>query len=151
MHISKVSIRNYRNFLNANFVFNKGINTIIGENGSGKTNLFRAVRLILDDNLHRYAYRIEESDFNRAISDWRGHWIIISIEFSELSHDESIQALFVHGAGDIEGNTVDKATCNLFLYSVIGYEIASPALNFFCNSTIPSTPSNKMSIIFSSI
>lgn len=29
MYISKVSIRNYRNFLNSNFVFKKGINTII--------------------------------------------------------------------------------------------------------------------------
>ncbi|NPA44287.1 MAG: AAA family ATPase [Chlorobi bacterium] len=114
MYISKVSIRNYRNFLNASFVFNKGINTIIGENGSGKTNLFRAIRLILDDNLYRYAYKLEENDFNRALGNWKGHWIIISVEFSELSSDEAIQALFVHGTGNIEGETVDKATYNLF-------------------------------------
>jgi len=114
MYISKVTIRNYRNFLNANFVFKKGINTIIGENGSGKTNLFRAIRLILDDNLYRYAYKLEENDFNRALGDWKGHWIIISIEFLELSSDESIQALFVHGAGNIESDTVEKATYNLF-------------------------------------
>ena len=31
---------NYRNFENSYFLFNKGINTIIGENASGKTNLF---------------------------------------------------------------------------------------------------------------
>ena len=114
MYISKVSIRNYRNFLNASFVFKKGINTIIGENGSGKTNLFRAIRLILDDNLYRYAYKLEENDFNRSLDDWKGHWIIISIEFSELSSDEAIQALFVHGAGNITDDTVDKATYNLF-------------------------------------
>lgn len=114
MYISNVSIRNYRNFLNANFVFKKGINTIIGENGSGKTNLFRAIRLILDDNLYRFAYRLEETDFNRGLGDWKGHWIIISIEFSELSDDEAIQALFVHGAGNIEDDSVDKATYNLF-------------------------------------
>ncbi len=114
MYISKVTIRNYRNFLNAKFVFKKGINTIIGENGSGKTNLFRAIRLILDDNLYRYAYRLEANDFNRALGNWKGHWIIISIEFSELSDDEVIQALFVHGVGNIEENTVDKATYNLY-------------------------------------
>ena len=51
MYISKVSLVNYRNFENAFFLFNKGINTIIGENASGKTNLFRAIRLILDDSL----------------------------------------------------------------------------------------------------
>lgn len=114
MYISKVSIRNYRNFLNSMFVFKKGVNTIIGENGSGKTNLFRAIRLVLDDTLYRYAYNLEETDFNRKLGDWKGHWIIISIEFSELSEDESIQSLFVHSAGDIEGNTVEKATYNLF-------------------------------------
>ena len=56
MYISKVSLVNYRNFENSFFLFNKGINTIIGENASGKTNLFRAIRLILDDNLLSSAY-----------------------------------------------------------------------------------------------
>ena len=114
MYISKVSIRNYRNFMNSNFEFVKGINTIIGENGSGKTNLFRAIRLILDDNLYRYAYKLDENDFNRNIGSWKGHWIIISLEFSELSDDESIQSLFIHGVGNIDGDKVEKATYNLF-------------------------------------
>lgn len=48
MYISKVSLVNYRNFKNSKFIFNKGINTVIGENASGKTNLFRAIRLLLD-------------------------------------------------------------------------------------------------------
>ena len=56
MYISKVSLVNYRNFENSFFLFNKGINTIIGENASGKTNLFRAIRLILDDTLLSSAY-----------------------------------------------------------------------------------------------
>jgi putative ATP-dependent endonuclease of OLD family len=114
MHISKVAVRNYRNFMNSTFEFYKGINTIIGENGSGKTNLFRAIRLILDDNLYRFAYKLDEGDFNRNIGRFNGHWIIISVEFSELSDDESIQALFIHSAGNIEGNSVEKATYNLF-------------------------------------
>jgi len=109
-----VTIRNYRNFFNSEFEFSKGINTIIGENGSGKTNLFRAIRLILDDSLYRFAYKLEEGDFNRKLGNWKGHWIIISVEFSDLSHDESIQSLFIHGAGNVEGGVVDKATYNLF-------------------------------------
>lgn len=114
MYISNVTIRNYRNFFNSEFEFSKGINTIIGENGSGKTNLFRAIRLILDDSLYRFAYKLEEGDFNRKLGNWKGHWIIISVEFSDLSHDESIQSLFIHGAGNVEGGVVDKATYNLF-------------------------------------
>src|SRR5699024_1919469 len=110
MYISKVSIMNYRNFMNSKFDFTKGTNTIIGENGSGKTNLFRAIRLILNDNLYKYSYRLREKDFNRNIGKWKGHWIIISIEFDDISNDESIQSLFVHGAGNIEDGSVEKAT-----------------------------------------
>jgi putative ATP-dependent endonuclease of OLD family len=84
---------NYRNFERANIVFRKGINTIIGENGSGKTNLFRAVRLLLDENMRRSALRLEERDFHRGLANWRGHWIIISLEFDEVSQDEAIQSL----------------------------------------------------------
>lgn len=36
MHISKLSLVNYRNFPNTKLLFQKGINTVIGENGSGK-------------------------------------------------------------------------------------------------------------------
>lgn len=115
MYISKVSLRNYRNFANAKIVLNKGINTIIGENGSGKTNLFRAIRLILEDASIQYAYKMTESDFNRKLgNNWRGHWIIISIEFSDLNHDEAVQSLFIHGAGIAEEDYVNKATYNLF-------------------------------------
>ncbi|MCH4896471.1 ATP-dependent endonuclease [Marinilabiliaceae bacterium JC040] len=115
MYISKVSLVNYRNFASENFKFNKGINTIIGENGSGKTNLFRAMRLLLEDSSYQYAYKLNENDFNRNLKDWRGHWIIISMEFSELSSDEAIQSLFVHGFGVIDKDCiVDKAAYNLF-------------------------------------
>jgi len=113
MHISRVQLVNYRNFERANFHFNKGINTIIGENGSGKTNLFRAMRLMLDDDFLRWAYRLEEGDFHRGLGNWRGHWIIISIEFAEVSQEEAIQALFLHGTGVIENDAVARATYNL--------------------------------------
>ena len=114
MYISKVSLVNYRNFENSYFLFNKGINTIIGENASGKTNLFRAIRLILDDNLLSYAYKLNENDFNRNLINWKGRWIIISLEFSEISNEEAIQALFVYGSGIIADDKVKKATYNLF-------------------------------------
>jgi len=114
MYISNVSLVNYRNFKNSKFEFNKNINTIIGENGSGKTNLFRAIRLLLDDNLLKFSYKLNDKDFNRSIGEWKCHWIIISIEFSELSSDEAIQSLFIHGMGDGSGTVVDSATYNLY-------------------------------------
>ena len=113
MHISKLTMVNYRNFSNTTLAFNKGVNTIIGENGSGKTNLFRAIRLLLDGNMMRSVSKMDESDFHRGLGTWQGHWIIISLEFDEIGPDESIQALFLHGTGVIAGGTVERATYNL--------------------------------------
>ena len=116
MYISKVSLINYRNFENAKFLFNKGINTIIGENGSGKTNVFRAIRLLLEDASLQFSYKLSELDFNRKLGKdkWKGHWIIISIEFDELNDEEAIQSLFIHGTGIAKDDYVKKATYNLF-------------------------------------
>ena len=102
--------------MNSSFKFEKGINTIIGENGSGKTNVFRAIRLLLEDSSMQYAYKLTEADFNRSLGkdNWRGHWIIISIEFDDLNNEEAIQSLFIHGAGLAEKDYVKKATYNLF-------------------------------------
>lgn len=113
MHISKLCLVNYRNFPNAKVIFKKGINTVIGENGSGKTNLFRAIRLLLDDSMIRYANKLDEKDFHRGLKRWQGHWIIISLEFEEVSQDEAIQSLFLHRAGNLQGGVVSKATYNL--------------------------------------
>lgn len=116
MYITKVSLINYRNFANAYFNFNKGINTIIGENGSGKTNVFKAMRLLLEDASLQFAYKLTEGDFNRNLDKgrWKGHWIIISIEFDELNDEEAIQSLFIHGTGIAEEDYVEKATYTLF-------------------------------------
>lgn len=115
MHISSLNLINYRNFKNVKLNFNKGINTVIGENASGKTNLFRALRLLLDNSMPRSSTKLSESDFCRALGSWKGHWIIISCEFDDISSDEASQSLFLHGNGNIEGEEeiVTKATYNL--------------------------------------
>lgn len=113
MHISKLTLVNYRNFKNTSLTFQRGVNTIIGENGAGKSNILRAIRLLLDDNMIRAAYRLEESDFSRALDQWKGHWIIISMEFEDLSTDEAVQALFLHGTAGIHTGPISKATYNL--------------------------------------
>lgn len=113
MYISKLSLVNYRNFKNVKLLLNEGINTIIGENGSGKTNLFRAIRLLLDNSMPRSSTKLNEGDFCRALGDWRGHWIIISIEFNDIASDEASQSLFLHGIGNAEDEVVTRATYNL--------------------------------------
>ena len=36
MHITELRIRHFRNFVKERFRFREGVNTLIGENGSGK-------------------------------------------------------------------------------------------------------------------
>jgi putative ATP-dependent endonuclease of the OLD family len=102
MHISTLRIRHFRNFLNSKFKFEKNVNTLVGENGSGKTNAMYALRLLLDDSLSRNATRLKESDFCRALGNWRGHWIVISIDFDNLDPSEGCQIL-KHQAGHMNG------------------------------------------------
>lgn len=101
MHISSLSIRNFRNFKSAKFYFKNGINTIIGENGSGKTNLFYALRILIDDTLPRYI-NFYSNDFNRGLGNWAGHWIIITAFFDELDVSEEAQALAVQSSGHMD-------------------------------------------------
>ncbi|CAM3465332.1 hypothetical protein BS639_01860 [Rouxiella silvae] len=93
MYISRMSITNFRNFHRSQFIFNKGVNTLLGENGAGKTNAFHALRLLLDDSLSRNSTKLKDSDFCRKLAKWKGHWIIISIELNDLSSHESIRTL----------------------------------------------------------
>jgi len=112
MYISKLSIRNYRNFRNITLNFDKGVNTIIGENGSGKTNILQALRLLIDESLPRNV-RFYESDFNRNLADWRGHWIIIQIEFDDLDTSEEAQAIALHKAGSMTELDLNKGSYSL--------------------------------------
>jgi putative ATP-dependent endonuclease of the OLD family len=109
MHISKLTIRNFRNFYNSTLLFKDGVNTLIGENGSGKTNALYAIRLLLDDNMSRNATRLRETDFNRSLGEWRGHWVIISIDFEELDACEGCQ-MIRHEVGHMTNENKNKGT-----------------------------------------
>lgn len=109
VHITELRIRNYRNFTKAKFSFKPGLNTLIGENGSGKTNVFQAIRLLLDESLERNAIYLKETDFCRDLGDWRGQWIVISAEFANLDASEGCQ-LLRHAAGHMDGTNTGTCT-----------------------------------------
>lgn len=112
MYITKLSIRNFRNFKNSTFYFNKGVNTLIGENGSGKTNALYAIRLLLDNNLPFNSTKLLESDFNIGMDNWRGHWIIIKLDFEDLSSSEGASML-AHKLEHIDGFS-DKGSYSFY-------------------------------------
>lgn len=85
MYLKYLQIRNFKNLLKARFEFSKGANTIIGENDAGKSNAMTALRILLDSSYYYNNKRLKESDFSDSLGDWRGHWIIISAFFDEIS------------------------------------------------------------------
>ena len=95
--------------MKARFRFRKGVNTLIGENGSGKTNALYALRLLLDETLARNSLCLRESDFCRSIGQWRGHWIVVSVDFAELDASEGCQ-LLRHNAGHMDGTNTGTYT-----------------------------------------
>ena len=68
LYISRVKIKNFRNFKNIDV--NLGHKeVIIGENNVGKTNFLRAIQLILDPSLSDEDRMLDESDFNDTIEN----------------------------------------------------------------------------------
>lgn len=59
MYIKEIKISNFRNFKGALIPFHEGVNVIIGHNNTGKSNLLRALGLVLGYN---YGYRLGVSD-----------------------------------------------------------------------------------------
>ena len=47
MYIKEIKILNFRNFKSASICFHEGVNVIIGHNNTGKSNLLRAIGLVL--------------------------------------------------------------------------------------------------------
>ena len=88
MYLKGVEIVNYKNLKNCYLDFSEGVNTIIGENDSGKSNIINAIRILLDDTYYYSPKRLKENDFSYALDDWKGHWIIISAIFSDISQEE---------------------------------------------------------------
>ena len=117
MYISQLSIVNYKNFKQEKFKFKKkSVNNIIGENASGKTNVFQAMRLILDDSLPANAKFLSKNDFHRDLGETFGHWIIISLNFCDLGDTEEQQVLANYILNDDEDHRISTEGTYTFMF-----------------------------------
>ena len=81
MNIKSITIKNFRNFKDLSIDFSKGFQTIIGENNIGKSNLYWAIRLILDRDLSYNARNLDIKDFHGFKKEITiDEHVIISIE-----------------------------------------------------------------------
>lgn len=94
MNISKIKIKNYRNFLNEEVPLSKNI-VLVGENKVGKSNFINAIRLVLDSSLSNQNRMLNSDDFSDIIENpiQNRTEIVIEIYFKNFEDNPKIQAL----------------------------------------------------------
>lgn len=83
MYISEISVRNFKNLAKNKFILDNQITTVIGENGTGKTNLFHILRHLLDSSNRMF---LSEESFSSVLGNPKGHWIIMSVKFKDVGN-----------------------------------------------------------------
>lgn len=95
-YISRVQIKNFRNFLNVDVELDHK-QVIIGENNIGKTNFLRAIQLILDKDYSDSDRQLATEDFHDSIEKpmENGEEIEINLEIKGYEHNSKLKAQFV--------------------------------------------------------
>ncbi len=94
MYISRIFVKNFRNLRHLDLTLGPGVTCFIGENNAGKTNVFQAVRLLLDGNLSAQRRRLQPNDLSAGLSFSEPQQVIISVEFSDFvgrANEEALQ------------------------------------------------------------
>lgn len=94
MYISKLIITGYKNVKENSIInLNKGLNVLVGENGSGKTTIINALRMILKENEYSYM-NISEDDFYKSLDkSYSSDKIKIDLSFEALTPNEEVTFL----------------------------------------------------------
>jgi putative ATP-dependent endonuclease of OLD family len=100
-YISRVKIKNFRNFLDVDVTLDHK-QVIIGENNIGKTNFLRAIQLILDKDFSDNDRQLTESDFHESLLDpmINGLAIEITLEIKGFEHNSRLVGQFIDAVID---------------------------------------------------
>ena len=102
MYISRVVVRNFRNFKHLDVSLRPGVTCVIGENNTGKTNLLHAIRLAIDANLSSTYRQLLEHDIHHGVSLSTADQVVVSVEIRDYKDDDNECALV--GCCEIEDN-----------------------------------------------
>lgn len=92
VRLSKLSIRNFRNFTAINIPLAGNV-VLLGENRVGKSNLLFAIRLVLDPTLPDSARQLKLSDFWDGCDFELNPQIEVHLDFAEFDGDDALVAL----------------------------------------------------------
>ena len=93
MYISRVVVRNFRNFKHLDVKLRDGVTCVIGENNTGKTNLLRAIRLAVDANLSSQYRQLLEQDVHSGTDLSNAGQVLVSVEFADYKDEVGEHAL----------------------------------------------------------
>jgi predicted ATP-dependent endonuclease of OLD family len=91
MYISKLEIEGYKNCKSKSKILLKsGLNIIVGENGSGKTTIINALRLLLKENEYSHSYVVEQDFYKSFETREISERIKLDLELKDLSDEEKV-------------------------------------------------------------
>lgn len=93
MHISRVIIRNFRNFEHLDVSVVNGATCLVGENNTGKSNFIFGMRLALDAGLSSTYRALNKQDFYCGADIAQPTQAMISLEFSDYQESDAATAL----------------------------------------------------------
>jgi putative ATP-dependent endonuclease of OLD family len=106
MHLSRITIKNFRNFSKLDVALDGNV-VVVGENKVGKSNLMHALRLLFDPSLPDSARELGLADFWDGLnSPDEDDKISISVEIEEFDADLDILAVLTDFRLDDDPDTV---------------------------------------------
>lgn len=99
MYISKIEIRGFRNFKNAVVEFHEGVNVLIGHNNSGKSNLLRALQLVMEPHCRIRKLGVNDFCKTATLEELRAEVPRISISVTlkksrDFEHPDDLRTVF---------------------------------------------------------
>jgi putative ATP-dependent endonuclease of the OLD family len=100
MHISRIVVRNFRNFAHLDVSVARNVTCVIGENNTGKTNLLHAIRLAVDANLSSQYRHLLEQDVHSGANLTVADQVVVSVEFT--GYKDSVNDCALLGCCEVE-------------------------------------------------
>lgn len=110
MRISRIAVENYANFENVDFATDHSL-VIVGENKAGKSNLLRALRLVLDPMLPDRDRQLGLEHFWDGLNDAKlGATVKVLLEFTDFEDNDNLLTVLGGSLVDTETPVVARLT-----------------------------------------
>ena len=107
MYVSRIVVRNFRNFRLLDVALKPGVTCIVGENNTGKSNLLHAIRLAVDASMSSFWRQLSVDDFPVGTDIRTPRQVLVALEISYFAAKENEEAMLF---GYQVGNDVARIT-----------------------------------------